>query len=88
LALKEAYDSARPDLIITDNEMPGLTGIGFITYAREKRGDDIPIILMSGKREPARLAEKYNFKFFLKPFFVGDVVDFINEHVWSSDQVS
>ena len=63
LSLKERYDKKRPDLIITDNRMPGLTGVDFIKYVREECKDKVPIALITADLSLAELAKKYNTTF-------------------------
>lgn len=52
----------RPDLVITDNEMPEVNGV--ILTAAIKDNSKIPVILMSGKTPPANKADI----FLSKPF--------------------
>lgn len=45
----EILDRERPDLIITDYMMPGMTGLEFADVVRNQhQGRDVPIMLMSG----------------------------------------
>lgn len=44
-------ESARPDIIITDAEMPGMDGFAFCGKIKENRASAaIPVIIMSGKK--------------------------------------
>ncbi len=46
----DAFDAERPDLLITDLDMPGLSGLQLIERVRSRAsGSDIPILLISSK---------------------------------------
>lgn len=47
----EALRTTRPDVIITDYEMPRLDGIEFVRALRS-RGDSTPVIMLSGHGDP------------------------------------
>jgi DNA-binding response OmpR family regulator len=48
--LVRAYGSEKPDLVITDKDMPVMGGTGVIKYIRETAGDvETPIILVTGR---------------------------------------
>ncbi len=51
---QEALDllgSIRPDLIITDCQMPRMDGISLVRHLRA-RGDQTPVVMMSGQHDP------------------------------------
>lgn len=50
-----ALENARPDMIITDAEMPRMDGFSFCAKVKQKRASaDIPVIIMSGKKTAER----------------------------------
>jgi CheY-like chemotaxis protein len=53
-ALLKAVRAATPDVVVTDNQMPVLTGIQVLTLLREDPATaDIPVILATGSVPPA-----------------------------------
>ncbi len=56
------------DLVLTDNDMPNLSGFGLIKLVRQEFGN-IPIVLMSGKPEIKEEALKIGATNFLKKPF-------------------
>jgi two-component system, OmpR family, response regulator VicR len=66
----EILDRERPDLIITDFMMPGMTGIEFAETVKTKsRFRDTPMMLMSGAQAHLGAARPDLFvAVFLKPF--------------------
>ena len=52
----------RPDLIITDLQMPGLDGFGMVRLIRRQNGQigDVPIIALSGSLNAVHLPERVN----------------------------
>jgi DNA-binding response OmpR family regulator len=69
-ALK-AYESDRPDLIITDILMPYTSGLEFISIVKSGQGSNIPIIVLSGIGEEATVMEAFDLgadDFLTKPF--------------------
>jgi DNA-binding response OmpR family regulator len=67
----EAYQAERPDMLVSDLQMPRLTGLGLIRRIRERDGA-LPVILLTAKGfeldEPALKAELDPFRLFTKPF--------------------
>ena len=51
LDLLGSLESVRPDLILTDCQMPRMDGISLVRHLRE-RGDFTPVIMMSGQTDP------------------------------------
>jgi DNA-binding response OmpR family regulator/signal transduction histidine kinase len=73
LALLEA----RPvDLLVTDQRMPGMTGIGLATRARRLR-PDLPVILLTAYTEPGDMLEAINqgevYRYLVKPWDTADL---------------
>ena len=69
-ALK-AYESATPNLIITDILMPYTSGLEFISIVKSGHGSNIPIIVLSGIGEEATVMEAFDLgadDFLTKPF--------------------
>lgn len=62
----ELVERVRPDLIITDYAMPGMTGLDFCRALRGGDTHDIPIILHSGIELKEDHADLFN-RFLLKP---------------------
>lgn len=57
-ALLEEVRSHHPDLVVTDNEMPLMTGLEVVRTLHEAPGTaDIPIVVVSGSVSPAAAAE-------------------------------
>jgi CheY-like chemotaxis protein len=50
-----ALDRARPDLILTDWEMPACDGVELVERLR-RRGDHTPIVMLSGAGDPDAIA--------------------------------
>ena len=73
----EILDRERPDLIITDFMMPGMTGIEFADAVRGKeRHKSTPIVLMSGAQAHLGIARPDLFTAVLdKPFDIDMVVE-------------
>lgn len=64
----------RPDLILLDVVLPGMSGLEFLELLR--RESRVPAILISGRRRPADLdlAERLGVEAYLaKPFALGDL---------------
>ena len=49
LAAWEAFESARPELVILDVMMPGLSGIDVLRKIRDAGGSHVPVLLLSAK---------------------------------------
>lgn len=66
----QRIEEFKPDLVITDIKMPGISGIELIKRAREQGKDNLKFIILSGYNEFefAKSAMKYNVKWYvLKP---------------------
>lgn len=69
-ALARVNAGLTPDLLITDLNLPGLSGADLITMVRQ-RWPDLPILCISGYTEPAAeagLAGREDLRFLPKPF--------------------
>ena len=69
-AAEEAAALARDqaiDLLVTDLQMPGMSGLDLATHLR-KRHADLPVVLMSGWAEATALELAQPFVFLRKPF--------------------
>ncbi|MBA3314057.1 MAG: response regulator [Planctomycetota bacterium] len=82
----EAYCAARPDMLVTDLQMPRLDGLSLIRLIRE--GDSrLPVVLLTAKgfeiNEAALEAEFGRFRLFAKPFspreLAGAVADMLQD---------
>ncbi|RJX74958.1 response regulator [Pseudomonas sp. LS-2] len=73
----EILDRERPDLIITDYMMPGMTGVEFADAVRRRESHQTtPIILMSGAQAYLGAARPDLFvEVFEKPFDIDVVID-------------
>lgn len=60
-------DGLRPDAILADLQMPGITGRSFAAQVRSSRENEIPILAMSGSEANRELLEGFD-GFLRKPF--------------------
>jgi CheY-like chemotaxis protein len=51
----ELLERQHPDVILTDHDMPGLTGIEFVQHLRDC-GDQTPVVMLSGESDPDAIA--------------------------------
>ncbi|HEX5427398.1 MAG TPA: response regulator [Pedococcus sp.] len=49
LSAWEAFEAARPELVVLDVMMPGLSGIDVLRKIRESEAADVPVLLLSAK---------------------------------------
>lgn len=79
---EEALDFARaykPDVIILDQRMPGLTGTEVILHMRD-RGIHTPVVFISAAREISALALSVSVNCYLqKPFGINDLITLLNQ---------
>jgi signal transduction histidine kinase/ActR/RegA family two-component response regulator len=65
----ETIARQRPDLLVTDYAMPGMTGVELIAQARELAGSDLPVILATGYADMAEVASVLGaHSILIKPF--------------------
>lgn len=73
-ALK-AIDGKRPDLILLDAKMPVMDGREFLAVLRERKGIQVPVVLMTAARmAPAEAARLGAQGFLAKPFDLDDLL--------------
>lgn len=80
-AARRALEAERYDLLLTDNHMPGLSGLELIDELRAAHAD-LPVILMSGNTEAGELAEQTAnglAAFLPKPFAVHDLINTVQK---------
>lgn len=71
----------RPDLILIDHMMPGLSGAEAVTAARDlPRLKEIPIVLMSASPEPKHKNPSWN-AFLRKPFQLDEVLAAVKDNL-------
>ncbi len=56
----EAYDSFKPDLVILDINMPGISGVEIIKQIRQDRKSETPIMVLSGNVEDEMIMNSYD----------------------------
>ncbi len=56
----DMYDTFKPDLVIVDINMPGVSGIDIIKYIRQKRNSQTPIMVLSGNVEDAMITKSFD----------------------------
>ena len=69
-ALQQVQDGLRPDLVVTDHLMPGLTGVDLARDLRSRR-PDLPVLIVSGYAEIDGIAP--GFPRLTKPFRVAEL---------------
>lgn len=55
-AIKQLQDGFRPDILVTDYRLPGLSGIDLVVRARETLGADIPAVIVTGDMSGAAIS--------------------------------
>ena len=56
----ELYNSFKPDLVIVDLNMPGMSGIEVVKYIREKLNEDTPIMILSGNTDDDMITTSFD----------------------------
>jgi DNA-binding NtrC family response regulator len=72
----DRWDDARPDVVLSDIRMPGLSGMDVLAAVRE-RDPDVPVILMTAQASLQSAIEAVNrgaFYYLQKPFGNDDIV--------------
>ncbi|MCE2614010.1 response regulator [Flavobacteriaceae bacterium D16] len=55
----EAFRSFKPDLVLLDINMPGISGLKVIQHIRNERNSEVPIMVMSGNTQDEIIAEGF-----------------------------
>lgn len=74
-----AFDSFNPDVVVSDVEMPGMTGLEMVKIIRQKN-PDIPIILETGVSSGKTIVEAYSIgidNYIKKPFLPAELDAYI-----------
>ena len=74
-----AFDSFMPDVVVSDVEMPGMTGLEMVKIIRQKN-PDIPIILETGVSSGKTIVEAYKIgidNYIKKPFLPAELDAYI-----------
>ena len=74
-----AFDSFVPDVVVSDVEMPGMTGLEMVKIIRQKN-PDIPIILETGVASGKTIVEAYSIgidNYIKKPFLPAELDAYI-----------
>lgn len=83
----DAYEAARPEMLITDLQMPRLDGLSLIRRIRV-HDSSLPIILLTAKGfeiDEAELAAEFgHFRLFAKPFSPRELAGAVDEMVHDS----
>ncbi|HUP46216.1 MAG TPA: response regulator [Thermoanaerobaculia bacterium] len=80
----EAVRQERPDLVLLDLKMPGMSGDEVIAAFREVRAEHIPILILSGEPvDPGEISRLGVAGAVQKPFDVTGLVEQIRAHVGS-----
>lgn len=76
-----AFDSSPFDLVVTDNKMPGLTGVELIRILKEKCPDLCTILMTGyGSDEVSQAAQRLQvFHYLTKPFPLADLSGVIQQ---------
>jgi len=90
-AMTWLMEGHRPDLIISDLEMPNINGMEFIAYiSNSSYYDHVPVLVLSGISEPeiqARSKELHITDFVTKPFDPAELLEKINKALYKSPLV-
>ena len=85
----DAYERSRPEMLITDLQMPRLDGLSLIRRIRV-RDSELPIILLTAKGfeiDEAMLAAEFGrFRLFAKPFSPRELASAVGEMVQDSSR--
>ena len=84
-----ALDSARPDLVLIDLRMPGMSGEQLLDYFRTHGWQDVPVIIMTADSRASRaLSERGLDNCLLKPFTLDDLLDCVARHIGANGNSS
>lgn len=83
------FDEFKPDVVVADVNMPGMSGMDFLEQLRSK-DRDTPVILMTGyeKQGMARDAINLNvFEFFNKPFSPFKIIEAVDKGIKANQEL-
>ena len=73
----EVLENETVDLVISDLNMPRMDGLELALAIRERRGSELPVIILTARCDQAALAEKFrglSASLFAKPFLPSQLV--------------
>lgn len=76
LVAVETYETFLPDLVIVDLNMPTINGVQIINYIRKQKGDQIPVLVLSGTTDKDLLVEAFDLgitDYLRKPLYLEEV---------------
>ncbi len=79
--LLEAIEHGRPDVLITDVRMPGMSGIGLLERLRE-RCPELPIIVITAHSDLENAVASYKggaFEYLPKPFDIDEAIELVRK---------
>ena len=72
----QLLESARPDLVLLDMILPAMQGAAVLEEMRRRAGPDLPLIVMTAKREGGVPVEEMGAQGLLeKPFDLGELLE-------------
>jgi two-component system phosphate regulon response regulator PhoB len=84
-AAVEELKRRRPDLVLLDRNMPGMSGEETLELLRQENAGELPILMLTGEPlEPDEIARLGVAGAVLKPFDVPSLVATIKQHVTSA----
>ena len=78
----QLFETGKPDLLLSDVDMPGMDGLQLLTLIRE-RNHSLPAILVSGKGDPRDGRSAAAFDFIPKPVDLTQLQDRIQSAIVS-----
>ncbi len=54
------YEQFKPDLVIVDINMPGMSGLDVVKHIRLNKGDDTPILILSGNTDEQVIVDGFD----------------------------
>lgn len=91
LAAIEVYETFLPDLVIIDMNMPIITGTDIISYIRLQKGDQTPVIVLSGTTDDDLIlkASELGIQAYIKkPLNLSEVCNKVEELIGTGKKVS
>lgn len=81
-AALDVLKTLKPDLILLDLKMPGITGSEFMSLYQANYTHHAPVVLMTASPRPeAEAAELGACDWLAKPFDLDDLIDTVHEHL-------